>query len=274
MNDELDLTPVAVKAIRFARRYGWTLAIGGFLGMIIGGFLYYLLPHSYRGKMVVQSSVIANGQALRVVNNWEDLLNKKGYPILGNIFQQPLSIVSELQGINAEVIPGVDENSGIVIEVVAGDSSVFQGIQQGILEGLQSNQYVKERLAIRRQNLEWQLAQAKDELVRLDSIKPYIRTFTSTNDPANSRLVIDVSNISNEKLVYQDRIAASQEKLKFLRGAWLLQELLPSKRGKLVPAPVLPLFGLILGVLISYCAVMFSILNAKYLTADKPRSAP
>jgi len=273
-SDDLDLTPVAVKAIRFIRQYGWKLAIGAFLGMIIGAFIYYLLPRNYKARMVVQSGVIANGQALRIVNNWEDLLNKNSRPIIATIFQQPLQVVSEISTLNAEVITGPDENSGMVIDVTVGDSAALPGVQQGILHGLETNEYIKERLAIRRENLEWQLSQAKAELVRLDSIKPYVKSFTSANEPANSRLLLDVSDISSEKLAYQEKIAAFQEKLKFLRGAWLLQELLPVKRAKLVPAPVLPLLGLVLGFLLSYCAVMYSILSAKYLASEKSRVTP
>lgn len=273
MNDQLDLTPIAVKAIQFVRTYGWRIVIGSFLGMIIGGFIYYLLPRNYKAKMVVQSSVIANAQALRIVTNWEDLLNTSGYPILSNIFQQPGSVVSQISGINAEVIPGADENSGMVIEVIVADSSVIPAVQQGILNGFGNSEYMKERLAIRRQNLEEQIAQSKSELARLDSVKPYIRSFAAADEPTNSRLILDVSDISTQKLACMDRIAQFQEKLKFLRGAYLLQELTPSKRSKLVPAPVLPLLGLVLGFLISYSAITFAILKAKYFPADKTRSA-
>ncbi|HLZ87914.1 MAG TPA: hypothetical protein VKQ52_11755, partial [Puia sp.] len=254
--DDLDLAPMLVKAITFIRQHGWKIMLSSLVGLVMGGFLYYLLPHTYKARMVVQSSVLSNAQDLRVINNWDDLLNKNGYAILGAIWHQPYNVVSELNGIKAEIIPGTDENSGIVIEAAVSDSSMLPGVQQGIIYGLENSEYIKQRVATRRQNLEYQIAQTKQELAKLDSARSYLRSFSGGSEPANSRLVLDVSNVTSQRLSCYDRIAGFEEKLKFTRGVYLLQEFVPAKRGKIIPAPVLPLLGFALGLLLSYCSVV------------------
>jgi hypothetical protein len=268
--DDLDTGQLLINTITFLRRYGWKLALSSLAGLLVGGFIYYLLPHTYKAKMVVESSVVSNAQDLRIINNWDGLLNRGGYPELSRLFNQPLDAVSTLNEIKAELIPGIDETSGIVIEVTVSDSAALPAIQQGIVYALGNSEYIRQRVQTRRENLQSQIQQTRLELNRLDSVKPYIGSFSSVNQPANTRLVLDVSNISGQRLNCEDRIALFEERLKFLKGVYLLQDFVRSKRAKIVPAPTLPLMGLIIGFLLSYFVSISSVLRKKYFAVEKP----
>ena len=271
--DDLDMVPVMLKAIVFFRRFGKGIMIASLLGMIVGGFLYYMLPRGYKAKSVFQSSILSNAQGLRVVNDWADLLSKTNQRLAAQVFNMTEDQIDKVHDIIAEIIPGNEDMGGLTIEVDVSDTTVLPALQRGMVYALNNNPYVKQRIEIRRQNLLDVMSQAQQELRRLDSVKPYLQGFAGGEKDGSGKLILDVSNLSNQRMTSEDRITNALERLHFLAGAYVLQGFILAKSGKLVPAPVLPLLGLILGFLISYGSASYTVFKEKYLVAAKPGAA-
>lgn len=271
-SDELDVVPVLLRAMAFLRRFGKSIVILSLLGFIIGCILYKLLPRSYKATMVMQSSVLSNPQGLQVIEAWGDMLNKRGKPALARLFGIG-DTIEDLNSITPTLIPGPADDAGILVEIEVSDSTLLPVIQRGILNALETNQYIRQRLNVRRENLEKQIEQAKEELNRLDSVKPYLHSFSESEKDASGKLILDVSNITTERLSCEDRIAAGIEKLHFLNAAYVLQGLVLTKASKVLPAPVLPLAGLLLGFLLSYGLALSTLFREKYPVKGKPVTA-
>ncbi len=268
--DDLDMVPMMLKAIVFFRRFGTRIVITSLLGMIVGGFLYYSMPRGYKAKLVFQSSILSNGQGLRVVTDWADLLSRNNQPLAARVFNMPEDRIGQVHDINAELIPGTEDLGGLTIEVDISDTTVLPVLQSGMVYALNNNPYVRQRIEIKRKNLQDVLSQAQQELRRLDSVKPYLQGLAGGEKDAGGKLILDVSNLTLQRMACEDRIGTATERLHFLAGAYILQGFIVSKSGKIVPAPVLPLLGLILGFLISYGSASYTVFKEKYLVAAKP----
>jgi hypothetical protein len=268
--DDLDMVPVMLKAIVFFRRFGKKIIVAGLVGMIVGGFLYYLMPRDYKATMVLQSPVLSNAQGLRVINGWGALLSKSSRAVAAQLFKMREDQVSELHDITAEIIPGSEEVGGMTVEVAISDTTILPALQQGMAYALENNPYIKQRIEVRRQNLQDVLSQAQQELRKLDSIKPYLQGFAGGEKDANGKLILDVSNVSNQRMNCEDRITNALERLHFLRAVYVLQGFIRSKASKIVPAPVLPLLGFLIGFLISYGSSAYTLFREKYLVVAKP----
>ena len=268
--DDLEMGSLLVRIVLLFRAYGRKLVIGSVTGMLIGGFIYWSMPRAYDAQMIVQSSIISNVQGLHVITSWDKMLNKSGYPVLAKMFGMRQDDVEKMKALTAGLISGNDDASGgIVIGIRITDTLLLPAFQQGFVHALESNDYIQQRVAVRKQGLEAQLAQARQELQKLDSVTPYLRKFSESEPGGAGKFIVDVSNVSNQRLACEDRIASFEERLKFTEAVYVLQGLTRSKTGKLVPSPTLPLLGLILGFLISYAAVTYSVFHKKYLAAVK-----
>lgn len=268
--DELDLAPLLLKAIRFFRRFGKGIVLLSFLGMVVGCLLYYLLPRSYKATLVLQSSVLSNQQGLQVIDGWDAMLNKRGRPTLAYLFGLSPNSVEKLNSLTPVLIPGAADDAGLTVEAQVDDSTIFPAVQSGMLHALESNPYIRDRLAVRRQNLMDQIGQSREELRRLDSVKPYLRSFSESEKDASGKLILDVSNITTQRLACEDRIASMTEKLQFMKPAYVLQGFMEGKASKIVPAPVLPLAGLMFGFLMSYCFGLATMFREQYMVKGKP----
>lgn len=268
--DDLDMVPVMLKAIVFFRRFGKRVIITSLMGMIVGGFLYYTMPRGYKARLVFQSSILSNGQGLRVVTDWANLLSKTNQHLAARVFNMTEDQIGKVHDITAELIPGNEDLGGLTIEVDISDTTVLPALQQGMVYALNNNPYIKQRIEIKRQNMQDILSQAQQELRRLDSVKPYLQGLAGGEKDGGGKLILDVSNLSLQRMTSEDRIAITIERLHFLAGAYVLQGFIVSKSGKMVPAPVLPLLGFILGFLISYGSASYTIFKEKYLVVAKP----
>lgn len=272
-SDDFELVPLFIRALAFFRRFGKGILLISLLGMIVGGLLYYTLPRSYKATMVLQSSVLSNQQSLQVIDGWDGLVSKRGRPVLARFFGLPMDTLQDLESITPTLIPGPADDAGITVEVKVSDSTILPSLQRGMIYALETNPYIQQRIAVRKQNLEIQLEQARQELSRLDSVKPYLHSFSESEKDASGKLILDVSNITNERLSCEDRIAAGIEKLHFLNAAYVLQGFVQTKASKVVPAPVLPLTGLLLGFLLSYGLALSTLFREKYPVKGKPVTA-
>jgi hypothetical protein len=268
--DDLDMVPMMLKAIVFFRRFGRRIVITSLLGMIVGGFLYYSMPRGYKAKSVFQSSILSNGQGLRVVTDWADLLSRNNRPLAAQVFNMPEDRIVQVHDINAELIPGNEDMGGLTIEVDISDTTVLPALQSGMVYALNNNPYIKQRIEIKRKNMQDVLSQAQQELRRLDSVKPYLQGLAGGEKDASGKVILDMANLSLQRMACEDRIGNALERLHFLAGAYVLQGFIVSKSGKQLPAPVLPLLGLILGFLIGYGSASYTVFKEKYLVVAKP----
>jgi hypothetical protein len=273
-SDDLEIGPLLVRIVLLFKTHGRKLIVGSVLGMLIGCFIYWLMPRGYEAQMIVQSSVISNVQGLHVITSWDKLLNKSGYPVVAGMFGMRVDEVEKMTGLTGGLISGNDDaGGGIVIGIRVSDTLMLPVFQQGFVHALETNNYIRQRVEVRKQGLEAQLAQAKQELQKLDSVTPYLRKFSESEPGAAGKFIVDVSNVSIQRLACEDRIAAFVEKLQFTEAVYILQGLTRSKTGKLVPSPILPLLGLIIGFLVSYAAITYTVFHTKYLAAVKMKES-
>jgi hypothetical protein len=268
--DDLEMAPMMLKAIVFFRRFGVMIIIASLVGMIVGGFLYHILPRSYKARTVLQSGILSNGQALRVINDWGDLLSEVNKAVAAQQFDMREDQIGNWHDITAEIIPGNEDGGGLTVEVSVSDTTILPALQKGMVYALNNNPYIKQRIEVKRQNVQDVLTQAQTELRKLDSVKPYLQPFAGGEKDANGKLILDVSNLTLQRMNCEDRIALAKERLHFLGGAYTLQGFILSKTGKMVPAPVLPLLGLIIGFLLSYGWGAYMLFREKYLVVAKP----
>ncbi|HZH38697.1 MAG TPA: hypothetical protein VEX17_01395, partial [Bacillales bacterium] len=187
--DELDLFILLDKAIRFIKRFGFLTLIAGVLGLITALGFYYLAPKKYSSKLILRPSTLTNLEYIQIINTWNEMLYSKDYDLLAVSMNINPSILYSVNALSADEIQKlyVEKNPyGFMVFVNTTDTSILNTLQSGIVYGLENNEYVKQRLASKRESLRQLIGNISNEIKALDSTKREVeKLLNTTNGNAN-----------------------------------------------------------------------------------------
>jgi hypothetical protein len=264
--DDLDLAALIVTWYNFIRKYFWMIAGASFAGTVCGVVLYISLPKTYSSKLVVESSLLSNEEEMELIENWNNLLNADGYPLLAKYLDCDPGILRQLNHINTEPIAKVGTApSGFVIEVLIKDTAIVDPLERAILHGLENSNYVRQKLETKRANLLELITSAQVELARLDSTKRSITDILTDKKKSSSSLMVNISDMNTAMVTLREKLLTYQENLKFVNDIQVLQDFVKMKRPKQPRLSVLFVSGFSFGLLIGLCLSLYRAFRAKYL---------
>ena len=264
--DELDLLSLVEGAVSFFKNFGITIIIFSIAGLLLGYLRYWILPNEYSSTLILHSRIITNQEQLQIVKTWKELLRKKEYDILASTFNCNREILKKVGKISGEEIQKLyvpDNPNGFTIEVLVRDTGILDRLQQGIVYGLQNNEYIKERVASRKSNLNALIQKVKTEISALDSTKSNVENIINNKNQNQSSFIIDVTGINSQLIALNEKLYGYQDELKFLNAVQVLQnfnKLKNPETPKLLSSLIL---GLITGVFIGYFVALYKYVKQK-----------
>ena len=155
-SDELDLMHLIEKGADFFRSFGRLifLFIMIFLGLFL--LLYFISPKKYTSRVIMQSKIVTNQEQIEIIETWKKLLKTGEKALLASQMNLDSAIIDKLKDIKAEEVQKLyspENPNGFMVDVLVTDTSIFDEIENGILFGLQNNEYVSERVATRKATL-------------------------------------------------------------------------------------------------------------------------
>jgi hypothetical protein len=269
-SDELDLLMLVRKIAQFIKDYVKLVIISGVAGLIVGIAIYISLPRSYSSRLILHSAVLTNPEQMEIISNWADLLGKGEYLSIARDFNCDPGIITKLNGLQGTEIQkngGPNNPNGFILEVVVKDTGILDNLQRGIVYGLQNTEYIKAKVAVRRQNFTQLVEKVKAEIAKLDSTKKTIANSLNNVNAKTSRdapFIIDVSAINMQMVVFNEKLVQYQEDLKFVDAIQVVKGF--SKFNKPDrPGRMIILIGLIGGFVIGFIAALYK--NLKKMLA-------
>jgi hypothetical protein len=268
-NDDLDLMDIVRNFASFIRNSAKIIIPFGLIGLLLGITLYVISPNQYISKLVLRSFVLTNQEHIQVIAGWNDLLRNKERALVAQTLNCDNEVINKLSRVTAEEIVKANPDGnlyGFIITVQVGDTSILNELQKGIIFGLENNEYVRERVAIKKANLKILINKVSDEIRKLDSVKANVENALRNNsDGKTSSFLIDAGDINNEIIQLNEKLLKYQEDLKFSNAVEVLQKfnklskpILPKK------STLLPL-GLFTGLGIGYILYLWIYLKRKLL---------
>ena len=253
--DDMDLISLLERAILFFRRFRVAFMVATISGILLGCIAYFTSPKIYRSRMILHSSYLTNSEQIEIIDYWNELLKRGERATLAHILhcdEQVLGNVTSCEG--AEILKNYSASNpnGFYIDVKVKNNSVLPGLQKAIVDGLDNTEFVKQKLSIRRQNLEELIAKVVIEIRELDSIKSDIENIISNKEKNSSSLMLDVSGVSRELIDMNEKRLSYQEELKFSSGVQVVQGFVPLNTPVSISLKVMILLGLIVCLSIAY----------------------
>lgn len=261
-NDDLDLLVIAGNVINFLKQNAKQLALASLVGLFCGVILHFSLPKYYTSSILMESGVMSNTEAKEVVSNWNNLLRPSGYPYLMKEFNCSREAVANILNLSAEPLNAQNEGlPGLILNVSVRDTTRLNDLQNNLLNGFKNNDYVRRRVELHRQGTIDEMKKTDDELNRLDSTKEFIM---GSVDPKKDKspLILDISNLSKQKIDLVEKKSALVERLEFIDGMLLIQGFAATRGPKPGWLTFLTL-GLVGGFLVGYVVIFLRSLNRK-----------
>jgi hypothetical protein len=194
----------------------------------------------------------------------DQLLNTKGYASLARILDCDPEMLKKVEDMKVEIVGIPSEgNTTFALEVNITDTAILPLLQETLIKGLRNTDYVKRRIAVRKENLLNEIAETRRQMAALDSSGEFVRSLKEKS--GGSSYFLDVATIPEARSNLEDRLAAYQEKLAFVDDMQVLQGFIRSKHVKPRLSVFLPA-GLAIGFIIGY---IFSMLNLAWTRAKK-----
>jgi len=272
-NDDIDLIVLLERAISFFKKYKWIFITAIAAGLLAGFLRYRTLPAVYKSRLILQSTILSNQNAIQIITNWNALLKGREYEELAAAFNGKEDILKKVKEIKAEEIQKIftpNNPNGFILTALVTDVSIFDDLQKGIINGFNNSESVKDKLTVKRSRLTELIDKTNTELLRLDSTKKSIENILDGNKPGPS-IMIDVSNISRQLIEINEKHLYYKEELQLTNAIQVLQSF--SKFNKPVgPSLFVWLFlGLASCLSIAFLYTLFSSLNQKLKRSSRFR---
>ena len=264
--DDVDLIALLERSILFFKKYKWIFLAAILLGLLLGFLRYRSLPAVYKSRLILQSTILSNQNAIQIVANWNALLKSTEQIDLTVTFNCREGILHKVKQIKAEEIQKIftpTNPNGFTIDVLITDVSILDELQQGILYGFYNNEYVKDRLTAKKNRLGELIDKTTMELKRLDSTKKTVENILSGKGSSSSSLIVDASGISRQWIEMNEKLLSFREELKFSNGVQVLQSFSKFKRPAGPNLFVWLFLGLASCLSIAYLSALFSSINQK-----------
>jgi hypothetical protein len=265
-SDELDPLNLVEKAVSFFRNFGRLIIISAVLGLLLGAVMFTILPREYASRLILHSVILTNQEEIEIIETWKDLLKKGEQATLARAMNVEEPVVKKLSKISAEEIQKLyvqNNPNGFIVDVLVRDTSILDELQKGIVTGLENSDYVKERVAIKKDHLVQLIRQVQGEIVKLDTTKSDVQNMISNRTGGSSSLMLDISSINSQWISLNEKLLSYQEDLKFVNAVQVLQsfnKLSKPEKPKLVTSLF---FGLVAGAFIGYILAMIGYLRRK-----------
>lgn len=263
-HDDIDLIVLLQRGILFFKNHKWIFIAATATGLLLGFLRYHSLPPIYQSRLILQSTILSNPNAIQIVTNWNALLKSREYTELAATFKCSADMLYKVKEIKAEEILKIftpTNPNGFTIDARVTDISILDDLQKGIVNGFDNSESVKDRLTAKRNRLLELIDKTSDEIQRLDSTKKTIGNIL-TGKSAGA-LIIDASGISRQLIEMNEKHLFYKEELKFATAIQVLQNFSKFKK-PIGPSLFVWLFlGLAFCLFIAFIYVVFSSVNQK-----------
>jgi hypothetical protein len=254
--DEIDLLNVLERAFVFFRKYRKAFLIAVIAGIALGCLEYFISGKTYKSRLILHSSYLTNLEEIEIIDYWNELLKRTEYAALSqslNCDESMLKKVVSIEG--SEILKNYSATNpnGFYIDVKVKDNSMLPQLQKVLVYGLNNTEYVKQRLELRKKDLETLIDKVTVEVQKLDSVKKNIEAAITTNEKSSTSYMLNIPSVNREFIDMNEKLLSYYEEVKFnSSGIQVLQSFIPLDTPVSISLKVMILLGVILGLAVAF----------------------
>jgi hypothetical protein len=262
-SDDIDLINIAERAFLFFRKYRVALIIATVAGIALGCFRYYTSGKIYKSRLILHSSFLTNLEEIEIINYWNELLKRNEYTALSQSFNCDETMLRNVVSIEgSEILKNYSASNpnGFYIDARIKDNSILPGLQKALVYGLNNTEYVKQRLLLRKKDVETLIEKVTVEIQKLDSLKKSIETIITSREKNSTSFMLDIPGVNKEFIDMNEKLLSYREELQFSSsGIQVLQSFVPLNTPVSISLRVMILLGIAFCLFITF---IFTIIHS------------
>jgi hypothetical protein len=262
-SDDIDLINIAERAFLFFRKYRVALIIAAVAGIALGCFRYYTSGKIYKSRLILHSSFLTNLEEIEIINYWNELLKRNEYTALSQSFNCDETMLRDVVSIEgSEILKNYSASNpnGFYIDARIKDNSILPGLQKALVYGLNNTEYVKQRLLLRKKDVETLIEKVTVEIQKLDSLKKSIETIITSREKNSTSFMLDIPGVNKEFIDMNEKLLSYREELQFSSsGIQVLQSFVPLNTPVSISLRVMILLGIAFCLFITF---IFTIIHS------------
>jgi hypothetical protein len=262
-SDDIDLINIAERAFLFFRKYRVALIIATVAGIALGCFRYYTSGKIYKSRLILHSSFLTNLEEIEIINYWNELLKRNEYTALSQSFNCDETMLRDVVSIEgSEILKNYSASNpnGFYIDARIKDNSILPGLQKALVYGLNNTEYVKQRLLLRKKDVETLIEKVTVEIQKLDSLKKSIETIITSREKNSTSFMLDIPGVNKEFIDMNEKLLSYREELQFSSsGIQVLQSFVPLNTPVSISLRVMILLGIAFCLFITF---IFTIIHS------------
>lgn len=270
-NDEIDLIQVLERISHFLSTYKRELMTATIAGIVCGLVIFLVKPKLYGSTLILHSQILSNSEEIKILDNWNTLRKNGEYAVLSRTLHCPVSLIKSIKNLEAADIQITQPTSGFTVDVLVTDTAILERLQSAIIYGLENNEYVSEKVKIRRDNTVKILESIKSEIDKLDSTKKKIELSHGEKRPGSSSFIVDISGVNVQMISLNEKLYQYQEVLKFVDAIQVLQNFEKYAKPASPRLSIMLVSGFLGGIFIGAVWAMFKNLQLKFAIIRKSR---
>src|SRR6185436_15520398 len=198
-SDDIDLINIVERAFLFFRRYRNTFLVAVIAGIALGCLKYYTSGKMYKSRLILHSSFLTNLEEIEIISYWNELLKRTEYGALAQSFNCDENMLHDVVSIEgSEILKNYSASNpnGFFIDVRIKDNSVLPALQKALVYGLNNTEYVKQRLLLRKKDVETLIDKVTAEIQKLDSVKKSIENVITSGKQNPGSFMLDIPGIN------------------------------------------------------------------------------
>ena len=248
-SDDIDLINIVERAFLFFRRYRVTFIIAIVAGIALGCFRYYTSGKIYKSRLILHSSFLTNLEEIEIITYWNELLKRDEYKALAQSFNCDESLLHEVVSIEgSEILKNYSASNpnGFYIDARIKNNAILPGLQKALVYGLNNTEYVKQRLSLRKKDVETLIDKVTVEIQKLDSLKKSIETVVTSKEKTATSFMFNIPGVNKEFIDMNEKLLNYREELQFSSsGIQVLQSFVPLNTPVSISLKVMILLGIL-----------------------------
>lgn len=227
--DEIDLIALLNNLVDLVKKYVWVIVFCVGLGSIAGIWLFYSTPKYFKSQLIAESSTLPNSWVENIVESWQVLLDKGEYGVLATILKVNEEVIKKVQTLEAKATvsslqqPENEEKGSFTIEARVTDYRILDTLQAAIVNTLESNEYVRKRAAIRKENLQLLKKKIENELTYLDSAKSSVKDLLKGKSASSNTFLTDPTSVNIQIIELYEKILDLEIKIRLSDDIQVIQ---------------------------------------------------
>lgn len=225
-SDELDLVALFRNALLFFSHYGKLLLVVAFIGLLAGAVRFWCTTKLYVSSMIVQPTLLSDPEQIAVIGNWSTLLKKRERPLLAQQLRMDVNLLKKVQSIETEELQksyAPKNFTAFTLSVVVTDTAVLQPLQKGIVYALDNSEYIKDRLAARKNILQSMIVTVQQEISRLNRMQNTVETNLQQHNTNGGGFIVNISGMSSQIADLQEKRLNYEEEIALISAVNVLQ---------------------------------------------------